>query len=132
MHWAWKSLNVGGLLLICFIIIFISKDNGNMVEDNTILKDLTLNNTNDSIDHTFTISDINKLLSIAVYAGSTYDFYAEDADLRTTILDSSGQVLFEKVFTNSFYSNIQFNKTGVYTLLLIGFVMLMMLHLLHL
>jgi len=103
-----------------------------MVEDNTILKDLTLNNTNDSIDHTFTISDINKLLSIAVYAGSTYDFYAEDADLRATILDSSGQVLFEKVFTNSFYSNIQFNKTGVYTLLLIGFVMLMMLHLLHL
>jgi len=116
MHWAWISLNIGALLFLsCITVMLISSDNLNIVEQNQILTDVTLNDTNNSINHTFNVSDINKPVSIAVYSGPTYYRDLGDVDLRTTILDSNEQTLFEEEFTNTFYSTIQFNKTGHYT-----------------
>ena len=116
MHWAWISLNIGAMLFVsCITVMLVSHENLDLVEQNQVLTDVSLNDTNNSIKHRFNISDINEPFSIAVYSGPTYYRDLGDVDLKATVSASNEQVLFEKEFTNSFYSTIQFNKTGDYT-----------------
>ncbi|HSA74091.1 MAG TPA: hypothetical protein VLD84_09070 [Nitrososphaeraceae archaeon] len=115
MHNAWILLNIGALLfLFAMIVMFTGSNNLNIVEENSILRDVTLNDTNSSVNYKFNILDINKPFSIAVYSGPAYYRDLGDVDLRATISNSNGQVLFEKEFSNTLYTTIQFNSTGDY------------------